>query len=110
MMKSAIQARGLRRTFASRRGEVEAVAGIDLDVASGAIFGAECVQSQSPRRATLAGPGNPWPFRRSPQCPAKRAERFRIEAHRLREAPQQRLAVVDLPTPSGPFSQMITAT
>ena len=39
MMKSAIQARGLRRTFASRRWEVEAVAGIDLDVASGAIFG-----------------------------------------------------------------------
>ncbi len=39
MMKSAIQARGLRRTFASRRGEVEAVAGIDLDVARGAIFG-----------------------------------------------------------------------
>jgi len=39
MLKSAIQARGLRRTFASRRGEVEAVAGIDLDVPSGAIFG-----------------------------------------------------------------------
>ncbi len=39
MMKSAIQARGLRRTFASRQGEVEAVAGIDLDVARGAIFG-----------------------------------------------------------------------
>jgi len=35
----AIQAQALRRTFASRRGEVEAVAGIDLVVATGAIFG-----------------------------------------------------------------------
>jgi ABC-2 type transport system ATP-binding protein len=34
-----IQARGLRRTFHSRRSDVEAVAGIDLEVAAGAIFG-----------------------------------------------------------------------
>ena len=34
-----IHARQLRRTFSSRRGTVEAVAGIDLDVAQGAIFG-----------------------------------------------------------------------
>jgi ABC-2 type transport system ATP-binding protein len=34
-----IQARALRRTFGSRRSVVEAVAGIDLEVAAGAIFG-----------------------------------------------------------------------
>src|SRR5215469_5770273 len=34
-----IYTRQLRRTFSSRRGTVEAVAGIDLDVAQAAIFG-----------------------------------------------------------------------
>ncbi|HVA22268.1 MAG TPA: ATP-binding cassette domain-containing protein [Candidatus Micrarchaeia archaeon] len=34
-----IQTRGLRRTFTSRRGAVEAVAGIDLEVEAGTIFG-----------------------------------------------------------------------
>ena len=37
--KSAIEVRGLRRTFRTRHGEVEAVAGIDLDVGRGQIFG-----------------------------------------------------------------------
>ncbi len=36
---SAICVRGLRRTFASRAGTVEAVAGIDLDIGQGMIFG-----------------------------------------------------------------------
>ena len=36
---SVIEVRGLRRVFKSRRGSVEAVAGIDLDVQAGEIFG-----------------------------------------------------------------------
>jgi ABC-2 type transport system ATP-binding protein len=36
---SVIEAHGLRRTFRTRRGEVEAVAGIDLEVGGGLIFG-----------------------------------------------------------------------
>ncbi len=38
-IRPVIQARGLRRTFVGTRGVVEAVAGIDLVVAEGAIFG-----------------------------------------------------------------------
>jgi ABC-2 type transport system ATP-binding protein len=34
-----IETRGLRRTFTSRTGDVEAVAGVDLRVAAGEIFG-----------------------------------------------------------------------
>ncbi len=37
--RPAIRARGLGRIFRSRHGDVEAVAGIDLEVAAGAIFG-----------------------------------------------------------------------
>src|SRR5215472_17680026 len=36
---SIIETRGLRRTFGSRRAPVEAVAGVDLSVESGEIFG-----------------------------------------------------------------------
>src|SRR5579862_6673312 len=35
----AIETRGLRRTFKSRGGEVEAVAGIDLHIPAGQVFG-----------------------------------------------------------------------
>jgi len=38
-METVLQTRGLRRSFASRRGVVEAVAGIDLKVKVGEIFG-----------------------------------------------------------------------
>ncbi len=34
-----IETRGLRRTFTSRRGSVEAVAGVDLRVVTGEVFG-----------------------------------------------------------------------
>src|SRR5438309_12097773 len=37
--ESVIQTRGLRRVFKSRKREVEAVAGVDLDVRQGEIFG-----------------------------------------------------------------------
>ena len=36
---SIIETRGLRRTFGSRKGEVVAVAGVDLSVEPGEIFG-----------------------------------------------------------------------
>jgi ABC-2 type transport system ATP-binding protein len=36
---SVIETRGLRRTFRTRRGPVEAVTGIDLDVGAGEVFG-----------------------------------------------------------------------
>jgi ABC-2 type transport system ATP-binding protein len=39
MPTPAIEARDLRRTFRSRRGPVEAVAGVDLGVEAGAVFG-----------------------------------------------------------------------
>ena len=38
-METVLQTRGLRRSFASRRGVVEAVAGIDLKIKVGEIFG-----------------------------------------------------------------------
>src|SRR5437868_4484244 len=38
-MNHIIETRGLRRTFKSRGGEVEAVAGVDLTVNEGEIFG-----------------------------------------------------------------------
>ena len=34
-----IETRGLRRVFKTRRGDVEAVAGVDLRIAAGEIFG-----------------------------------------------------------------------
>ena len=36
---SAVHTRGLRRIFSSRKGTVEAVAGVDLDIEQGSIFG-----------------------------------------------------------------------
>jgi len=39
MSTAAIEARELRRTFRTRQGPVEAVAGVDLDVEAGSVFG-----------------------------------------------------------------------